>query len=50
MTEKKGCIDPALVPCEKARAYLAKKGVLCQAKVKKKRARTKKSLWDWLFD
>jgi len=26
---KKGCISPDRVPCEKARNYLKKKGLLC---------------------
>jgi hypothetical protein len=28
----KDCIDPKKVPCDKARAYLAKKGLLCGVK------------------
>jgi hypothetical protein len=43
---KNECIDPAKVPCDKARAYLEKKGLLCGVKQKVK---PKKSLIDEWF-
>lgn len=44
---KNGCIDPDDIPCDKARAYLEKEGLLCG--VPHKKAGRKKSIWDeWL--
>ena len=43
------CIDPARVPCDKARAYLEKKGLLCGVKSKKKPTKKDKSIWQEWF-
>jgi hypothetical protein len=45
--KKNSCIDPARVPCEKARAYLEKKGLLCGSKVAVKTKKKKGILEDW---
>jgi len=49
-----GCIDPARIPCDKARAYLEKHGLLCQTPedaqpASKAKKRANRSLWkEWL--
>jgi len=32
VVKQKECVDAARVPCEKAREYLAKKGLICRVK------------------
>jgi len=45
---KRGCINPASVPCEKARAYLSKKGLLCDDTPKQpKKPKTKGFFEEW---
>jgi len=44
---KSECINPDRVPCDKARAYLDKKGLLCGSK--KKATKKNKSIWDEWF-
>jgi hypothetical protein len=40
----KRCIDPARVPCEKARGYLQKRGLLC-SELKQPHPKPKKRGW-----
>jgi len=40
----KRCIDPDRVPCEKARGYLKKRGLLCEM-LKKPHPKPKKRSW-----
>jgi hypothetical protein len=55
MLEKNKCIDAARVPCEKARDYLRKKGLLCEAPTDEKppekipKKRKKKGLFEKWF-
>jgi hypothetical protein len=50
--EKGDCIDPKNVPCEKARAYLAKHGRLCGVKkpVDHPRRSTKSAVDRWFTE
>lgn len=41
------CIDPAKVPCDKARAYLEKKGLLCTTDKPVKTKRKKSVFEEW---
>ena len=46
----KRCIDPDRVPCDKARAYLEKKGLLCGDEPAPSRKKPKKrSIWQEWF-
>lgn len=42
VVRKKKCVDADRVPCEKARAYLDKKGLICKVDQKPKPAKPKK--------
>jgi hypothetical protein len=45
----KRCIDPARVPCEKARGYLEKKGLLCEDKPAPRKKQKKRGLFQEWF-
>lgn len=45
--KKKECIDPSRVKCDKARAYLGKKGLLCDKKEPHKKPKKKGWFQEW---
>jgi hypothetical protein len=50
VVRKKKCVDADRVPCEKARAYLDKKGLICKVDQKPVKPKTrKKSIFEEWF-
>jgi hypothetical protein len=50
VVRKKKCVDADRVPCEKARTYLEKKGLICDVKAKKPKIPLAKKKSKGLFE
>lgn len=50
VVRKKKCVDADRVPCEKARVYLEKKGLICKVEPAKKKSPMAKKKKKGLFE